>query len=106
MEHLPVTDKARLFLTLLTVMSTNCSLDPDLEPEEVLNLTSESELRLVEKCMTFLLLLQDGAIEFDVFSVLDASCTLSWIMGFYSMQLFKVKSWSHCAIELSLSDGN
>ena len=101
MENVPVTDKARLFLTLLTVMSTNCTLD-DIEPEEVLNITTESELQLVETCMTFLLLLQDGASEFDVFFLVDASCILSWIMGFYSMQLFKVKNYLVCESDVAI----
>ena len=77
-------------------MSTNCALDPEIEPEEVLDMTTESELQLVETCMTFLLLLQDGASDFDVFSLVDASSTLSWVMGFYSMQLFKVNNYLLC----------
>ena len=52
--------------------------------------------------MTFLLLLQDGASEFDVFSLVDASCTLSWIMGFYSMQLFKVKNYLVCENDVAV----
>ena len=102
LEYFSTTDKARLLLTLVTMMLTN--VDPNAnEPEEVMNLTTESELQLTEMCLTFLLLLLDGPTEFDLFSFLDGSPTLNWMMGFFSMQLFKVlllpcsNSWFHSA---------
>ena len=90
LESFPSSDKARLLLTMLTMMLTNCHPDPQDSPEEVLALTTETELRLTDKCVTLLLLLLDGPTEFDVFSVVDGSATLSWMMGFFPMQLFKV----------------